>query len=212
MTEKLSKEQLVLASQLRGAGIPLDAEVLEAMQAACRGLSIYQTGTVVENRICDLVSGGWALMISLAICNDSPRILWLHEFRLEIPWWEPQFRWLEYPLGKVPREYTYSLPDPWPAGFEPDDVLNHRVGRKGRLYSGDCIEGLLLGVGQEPMPSHYQDRQALDMRLWVFDERGNRFGADVKLLVDRSALRVREKKLAQRKLARTRELLHLSKA
>ncbi len=212
MRNKLTAQELLLASQLSGAGIPLDAEVLKATEAACRGLAIYPGPNIPDSRIFDLDSGGTGYMITVAFHNDSPRILWLSEFRLEIPWWEPQFRWLPYPLGKVPREYTYSLSDPWPAGFEPDEVLNHRVGRRGRLYPGDWIEGLLLGVGQEPMPSHYQDRQALDMRLWVFDERGNRFGAEIKFLVDRSALRFREKKLAQRKLARTRELLHLSQA
>ncbi len=212
MRNKLSAQELLLASQLSGAGIPLDAEVLEATEAACRGLAIYQGPNIPDTQIFDLDSGGTGYMLTIAMRSDSPRTLWLHEFRLEIPWWEPRFRWLEYPLGKAPREYTYSFPDPGPVGFEPDDVLNHRLGRKGRLYPGDWIEGLLLGVGQEPMPSHYQDRQALDMRLWVFDEQGNRFGAPIKFLVDRSALRVREKKLGQRKLARTRELLHLSKA
>ena len=187
----------MLAFQLRSGGIPLDEEVLESIEAACRGLSIHPAGNMPDTRIFELDSGGWGLMVSLAIHNDSPRILWLNEFRPEIPWWEPRFRWLEYPLGKVPREYTYSFPDPGPVGFEPDDVLNHRLGRKGRLCPGDWIEGLLLGVGQEPMPSDYQDRQLLVMRLWVFDERGSKFGADIKLLVERWAQRVREGKLRE---------------
>src|SRR5712692_3434080 len=198
MNNKVSQEELALVSQLRSRGIPLDEEVLEAMQAACRGLSIYQTGAVHENRIYDLVSGGMALMVSMAIYNDSLPNVWIREFRPEIPWFEPQFRWLPYPLGKVPREYTYSLPDPWPAGFEPDVVLNHRVGRRGKLCPGDCIEGLLLGVGQEPIPSNYRHRQALEMRVWVIDEKGNRFGADITFLVDREAQLARERKLLKR--------------
>lgn len=129
---EVSEEELALVSQLRSRGIPLD-EVLEAMQAACRGLSIYQTGAGPENMICDLVAGGMALMVSMAINNDSPRTVWIREFRVESPRWEPQFRWLENPLGKVPCEYTYSLSDPGPVGFERDVVLNHRLGRKGRI-------------------------------------------------------------------------------
>ncbi len=208
MNNKVSQEELVLLSQLRSRGIPLDEEVLEAMQAACRGLSIYETGVGPENTICDLIAGGMALMASVAICNDSPRNVCIREFRPDIPWFEPRFRWLPYPLGKVPRQYTYSLPDPWAAGFEPDDVLNHRVGRRGKLLPGDCIEGLLLGVGQEPMPSHYRDRQTLVMRLWVIDSRGNRFPADIKLLVDRGAQLYRERKLRERaSVARRRERL-----
>ncbi len=197
MSEKLSQEELLLASQLPGAGIPLDAEVLNTMEAACRGLVIYQGPNIPDTRIFDLDSGETGYIVAITIYSRSPRILSLNEFRLEIPWWEPRFRWLKYPLGKVPREYTYSFPDPGPIGFEPDAVLNHRLGRKGRLCPGDWIEGLLLGVGQEPLPSHYQDRQSLMMRLWVSDERGNRFGADIKFLVKRWAQRVREKKLRE---------------
>ncbi len=137
-------------------------------------------------------------MVSMAINNDSPRTVWIREFRVEIPWWEPQFRWLEDPLGKVPREYTYSFPDPGPVGFERHVVLNHRLGRKGRLYPGDCPEGLLLGVGQEPIPSNYRHRQSLEMRVWVYDEKGGRFGADITFLVDREAQLARERKLLKR--------------
>ena len=208
MTNKISAAELLLASQLRGAGIPLDEELLEAMRATCRGLSICQTGAGAANIICDLFAGGMALMASVAIYNDSSRNVWICEFRPDIPWFEPRFRWLPYPLGKKPREYTYSLPDPWPAGFEPDAVLNHRVGRRGKLLPGDCMEGLLLGVGEEPIPSHYRDRQTLVMRVWVIDSRGNRFPADIKLLVDRGAQLYRERKERERaSVARRRERL-----
>jgi hypothetical protein len=198
MTEKLSQEELVLASQLRGAGIPLDAEVLKTTEAACRGLAIYPGPNIPDSRILDLDFGGTGYMITVAFHNNSPRILWLHECRLETPWWEPCFRWLEDPLGKIPREYTYDFPDPGPIAFDRDIVLNHHLGGKCRLCPGDWIEGLLLGVGQEPMPSHYLDRRALEMRVWVIDEKGNRFGADIRFLVDREARLARERKLLKR--------------
>src|SRR5712692_4875446 len=198
MNNKVSEEELALVSQLRSRGIPLDGEVLEGMQSAGRGLSILQTGTIADTRIFDLDSGQMALMSLIAICNDSPRIVWMHEHRVEIPWWEPRFRWLEEPLRKVPREYTYSFSDPGPVGFERDVVLNHRLGRKGRLYPGDCLEGLLLGVGQEPIPSNYRHRQSLEMRVWVFDEKGNRFWGDITFLVAREARLARERKLLKR--------------
>src|SRR5712692_1331055 len=204
MIKKTSPEELALAFQLRGAGIPLDAEVLKAMEAACRGLAIYQDPIIISTGIFDLYSGGTGYMLSIFIHNDAPRNVWLHEFRLEIPWWEPEFRWLEDPMRKVPREYIYSLPPPGVEGFDRDVVLNHRLRRNGRISPDGWLEGLLLGVGQEPMPSGYRDRQTLNMRLSVFDERGNRFEADIKFLVDRHALRIREKKLAQHKPAQRR--------
>jgi len=198
MNNKISEEELVLASQLRGAGIPLDGEVLEGMQSAGRGLSIFDVGTIADTCIFNLDSGQMALMSLIAICNDSPRIVWIHEYRVEVPWWEPHFRWLEDPARKVPRELTYSLPSPGPTDFERDAILNHRLRRKGRLSPGQCIQGLLLGVGQEPIPSNYRHRQALEMRVWVIDEKGNRFGADITFLVDREAQLARERKLLKR--------------
>ena len=198
MNNKVRQEELALVSQLRSRGIPLDAEVLKATEAACRGLAIYQGPNIPDTRIFDLDSGETGYMLTIATHNDSPRILWFYECRLEIPWWEPRFRWLEEPLRKVPREYTYSFSDPGPVGFERDVVLNHRLGRKGRLYPGDCLEGLLLGVGQEPIPSNYRHRQSLEMRVWVYDEKGGRFGADITFLVDREAQLARERKLLKR--------------
>jgi hypothetical protein len=199
MLNTLRNEELLLASELPRAGIPVDAEVLKAMEAACRGLAIYQSPNIPDTGIYDLDSGGTGYMVTIAFHNNSPGILGPHECRLEIPWREPCFRWLEDPLGKIPREYTYSFPDPGPVGFERDIVLNHRLGRKGRLCPGDWMEGLLLGVGQEPMPSDYQDHQGIKMRLCVFDEHGNRFGADIKFLVNRQGKRFREKKLLERR-------------
>ena len=206
----LSKQEMLLASQMSSAGIPLDAEVLEAWEAACRGLTIYQEPNEPGTRIFDLDSGKTGYMLSIAIRNDSPRTLWLHEYRLEIPWWEPSFQWLKDPWGKIPREHTYSFPDSTLIGFERDIVLNHRLGRRGRLCPGDWIEGSLLGVGEKPMPSGYQDRDPVAIKLWVLDEKGNRFGSDFKFLALRRELSLREKKLLEWRrspeaLARRRE-------
>ena len=197
MTNKLSEEEIMLASQLCDGGIPLDEEALEGVQAACHRLSIFQTATCRETRIFDLDSGGMGLMVSLAISNDSRRNLWLQEFRVDIPWWEPHFQWLEDPARKAPREFSYSFPPLGPTGFERDIVLNHRRRRNGFLGPGDSMEGLLLGVGQEPIPGNYRDCQPLDLRVWVFDQRGNRFGAGIRFLVERRGQVRREKKLAQ---------------
>ena len=198
MVNKLCDEEFLLASELSRAGIPVDAEALKAMEAACHRLAIYQNPNIHETGIYDLDSGGTAYMVSVAFHNSSPAILRLHECRLEIPWWEPCFRWLEDPLGKVPREYTYDFPGPGPVGFERDMVLNHRLGRRGRLCPGDWMEGLLLGVGQESIPSDYRDRQCIKMRLCVFDGRGSTSGAEIKFLVNRQAKLFRGETLLER--------------
>ncbi len=182
---RVNEEELGLCDELRSGGIPLDQEVVEQMRAACRGLLIQQCGTALETAIFDLESGGAAYVLNVAIDNVSDRILRPQEPRLEIPWSDLHFRWLENPFGKAPREYTYSLPPYGPAGFDPEVVLNHslRPGRK--LYPGDYLEGLLLGVGQASIPVHYVDRQAVKLRLSIYDERGHRYTSDLILLVSR---------------------------
>jgi hypothetical protein len=185
MKNKISEEELKLFSQLRRGGIPLDEEVVEAMKAASRGLSMHQIGTINENTVFDLEFGMTGYLLSVAIYNDAKRIIRPREIHLEMAWPEPQFRWVEDPSRKIPKEFTYSFPPGGPEGFEREDVLNHRLGGKGRLCPGDCLDGFLLGVGQEPIPEVYRDRQIVQTRLSIFDEQGNRYESRMKLAVSR---------------------------
>jgi hypothetical protein len=59
--------------QLLDSGIPLEEEVISELRASCQGLALYQAGTPVENELFDLEFGGFGLIASIAICNDSPR-------------------------------------------------------------------------------------------------------------------------------------------
>jgi len=147
---KLTKDELKLMSKLRRKGIPLDGEVLLDLESRSRGPSIYQTGSAAENTVFDLDFGGSGYMLSLAIDNVSDRIIHLREFRLSVPWPEPEFKWLKDPFRKSPREFMYSFPPPRTAGFEREVVLNHCLGPYGRLNPGGALEGLLLGVAKHP--------------------------------------------------------------
>jgi hypothetical protein len=183
-------KEFALLSQLQSEGIPLDGEVLEEMRAACAGLDIVQNPIAIETRVFDLDSGGTGYMLSSAIHNESQLSIRLHAPRLKIPWWEPDFHWLVDPRCKVPREYTYSFPDPGPTGFERDAVLNHRLGHRDRgLDPDEWLEGLFLGVGREPIPEEYHDRQRIEMPLSIFDGRGNKYELNAAFLVSRSKRR-----------------------
>jgi hypothetical protein len=185
VTKKVAQEELQLLSALRDAQIPLDDEVTEGMKVASRALSIYQTGSVNENDIFELDFGGTGFMLSIAICNDSNRIISLQAFHLAMPWPETDFRWLEDPLRSVPREYTYSFFEGGPVAFEREVVLNHRLGRRGRLCPGDSFEGLLLGMGQLPIPDKHRDGQGLRTQLSIFDGQGNRYELNAQFRVSR---------------------------
>ena len=206
LKKRVSQEDLQGFSELRRAEIPLDEAVVEEIETASRGLVLLDSGNAAENCVFDLYSGGTGYMLAAAIWNVSKRIHWAHEGRLELLWPESDFRWLENPLGKIPREYSYSFPPPGPEGFDPADVLNHRLRDGCRLYPDpkDCLEGLLLGVGQSPIPDHYVERQGLKMRLSIYDERGIRYATHVILRVRREQRRGHQQ--AKGSLRRGREL------
>ena len=157
----------------------------EASGAESRGLSIYQTGTLPETSVFDLKSGGSGYMLSVAIHNDSTRRIRLYEFRSEMLWHDTEFRWLDDPRRASPRKYTYSFPPSDSLEFERDVVLNHYIGGAGQLNPGASIEGLLLGMGESPIPYEYRDRQLLPMRLLVLDRGGRQYASHFKLYVSR---------------------------
>jgi hypothetical protein len=169
---KSSPADLLRMEKLLAAGIPLDEKVVSDLRASCQGLSLYQTGTVAENELFDLAFGGFGLLMSISVSNDSRRTIHIGQYRLEPPWPESGFRWLEDPRKKVPRERDYSFPQYGPEGLERECVVNHRVGREGRLFPGDTVEGFLCGLGRACIPDEYQHRQRLSLRLSVFDGNG----------------------------------------
>jgi len=194
MNYKLSEGELGVFSDLQRAGIPLDKEIVDEIKAASRGLSVFQIGSLLENTAFDLDSGGSGYIVSVAIYNDSNRRVRLSEFRLELPWDEAQFLWLSDPSRALPRKYAYSFPCRRSIEFEREAVLNHRLGNLGRLNPGGSCEGLLLGMGDAPIPAEYHDRQALKTRLLVFDSQGRHFASPLKLYVERACRNLIEKK------------------
>src|SRR5713101_2148143 len=189
MNLRVNQEELRFFEELRQHGIPIDGEVLREMKDACRGLSLSQSPIAIDTAVFDLPCGGTGYRLGINMYNESYRIISPLEYRLEIPWHESQFRWLEKPWTKVPRESVYLFPSHGLAGHDPEDVLNHRLGSKGKLLPGDVLDGLLLGVGQAPIPEQYKDRQAVWMLLSVIDQRGNPYELKVQFIVRREKQR-----------------------
>jgi hypothetical protein len=195
MSTKTSSEQLLRVSRILESGIPLDPVVVEALRRSCGGLSISQIGSPVENTIFDLEHGGTGYMLSVEICNHAPKILGIEQYRLEPPWPESDFRWLEDPRKLTPCEVNYSFPKYGPEGLDRECVLNHRVGRNGRLLPGDCTRGFLCGVGQACIPDEYQDRQRVRMQLSLVATRGTELTLDIDLVLNREVQIRRQRQL-----------------
>jgi hypothetical protein len=185
MGKKLSNEKLRQLRRLQGEGIPFDPQVVNDSERASRGLSLFQTGDPAENRVFDLYGGGCGCTLAIAVCSDSDGVICVQQYRLEVPTFEWNFEWLEDPLRKSPRGYSYSFPPHGPVEFDREDVLNHRIGRKGRLNPRDSFEGLLLGKGQACLPDTLRDHQSMLAKLTIFDGRGDHYELEVNLWVSR---------------------------
>lgn len=183
MCKCASQSDLVQFSELCNAGIPLDEVVVRDATAAGRGLSIYQVG---RSRIIELEWGGAGYLLGIGIRNDSNRVMSPHAYRLELPWEEEQFGWVEPSSRRAPPGKIYTWRGEGP-GYPASEVLNHRLGAKGRLFPGDCFEGWLLGAGHAAIPEGYCDRERVRTPLTVFDGRGNRYETNVKFRVNRRA-------------------------
>jgi hypothetical protein len=179
MAIKIGSTEFSRAKELEALGIPLDGEVLEKSQEPCRGLWIDQDPQTPHTRLFDTISGGTGVWITVWI--GVYRIIRVSAVRLDIPWCK-QIRWLEDPLRKAPAKYYYSFPVPGTPRFERDAVLNHQLRSNSKLFPGQ-LDGFLLGIGEEPIPDQYRDREPFEARLSIFDGRNNQYSVDLKLLV-----------------------------
>ena len=183
MCKSACKADLLVFSELRAAGIPLDDEVGHELIASGLGLLIYQ---VTPGRIFALDGGGTGYMVGVGVRNDSYRITSPHAFRLEIPWEEERFAWLEPSSLRTPPRKVYRWPGRDSGGLPACEVLNHRLGAKGKLFPGDCLEGYLLGAGDAAIPRTYCDGQFAITKLSIFDGRGDQYEAELRLRVTRT--------------------------
>jgi hypothetical protein len=188
-------------SELQALGVPLDGRVMERSRTAELGLYLRVFESPIDCTILDAQLGGTFLMIPVIICNDSPRVIRLDQCRIVLPWHDPDFRLLEDPWRKMPREYSYSSPKVPTLSFEREAVLNHRFGHQGRLNPGDSLDGLILGAGSQAIPDQYHHRQGVDVQLVIIDGKGKMYQESALVILDRSEQLKRQKE-ARRASAR----------
>ena len=198
-------------SELQALGVPLDGGVLERTRTATLRLYIKIFPSVIDCTICDAQYGGTFLMIHAFICNDSPRVIRLDQCRIELPWYEPDFRLLEDPWRKMPREHSYISPKVPTLLFEREAALNHRFGNQGRLNPGDSLDGMVLGVGSQAIPDQYHHREGVDVQMVIIDGRGKVYQVNARVMLDRSEQLKRQREARERASARNKDKRKLIK-
>ena len=184
MCRCVDESDLTVLSELLAAGIPLGEEEALERSAANRSLSVKQ---VAPGRIFTLDCGAVGYHLGIEIRNNSNLVILVSAFRLEMVWEDSQFVWLAPSKRRAQPKKVYLWPKDRRPGIPAHDVLNHRIGRHGRLFPGDSMGGFLLGIGEAPIPDTYRGRKGVRTQLSVFDGRGNRYRASVKFEVRRTA-------------------------
>jgi hypothetical protein len=144
---------------------------------------IAQVGGVFENSAFDAQRGyGTGYSLSLHIAVDRPAFaIW--EWKLDLPWEDPQFQWLPEPQGSVFPVNMYQVPGCEGLKFPRDEVINHRR----VLRRGHALEGLLLGFGFASIPNSYRHGASIDANLVLIDEMGRTFSTPVQFWANRTA-------------------------
>ena len=157
---------------------------------------ISQEGSgITESSAFDLDgSYGSGYMLSLHIATDLPA-LEIYDWRLDLPWEDPQFQWLPDPPNDI-----YEFPDH--QTYPRDAVLNHRR----VVHRGRSLDGLLLGFGVESIPESYRHGKFISASIVLIDGMGRPFPTSIQLWVDRAARRDRKttKKNTRRRLFENR--------
>jgi len=179
--------QLVDAGHLSGGAQP-----------APPGVVITQVGGILENSAFDANRGyGTGFSLSLHIAVDLPPLT-ISEWRLVLPWEDPQFQWLPEPQGSVFPVNMYQVPGCEGLKFPKNEVINHRR----LLQRGRGLEGLLLGFGFVSIPDSYRHGASIDASLVLIDDRGREFSTPVQFWANRMAEIDRKNKANQPRTGR----------
>ena len=164
-----ARQETALFEDLHRWGTPLDEGVLRNARLASQGLKITQFGAAPENIAYVKASGMMGIMLNMCIENVSDRIVKVDAIRLQLPWSDADFHWLQKQSPKVLNQWGgYVLSACGPYGINPAIVLNHRLTPNFKFYPGDVLEGCLLGESSAPVPTEYLDRMVIPVRLLIF--------------------------------------------
>lgn len=156
------------------------------------GLIIKQAYLPLMNRAFDLESGASAYLLDAYFKSSLTRPIRIEGVQIIPPWEGSSISLLE----DDPRERSNGGFYRFPASslaFEGSEVLNGLLSGRCKLKPRDNPEGLIMAIDSQPIPDDVADKARINVKLNVFDGRGNEFSSDFCLCVDR-AVRIRQRK------------------
>jgi hypothetical protein len=184
-------DQLAYARRIRRAGRAIhipedDGDVPDIPSGALR---VRQTGGVIESTAFDL-GAGTGFKIHLLVTSTIAHFAVSH-IELKLPWKQPPIWWLEDPVVIDGPSRCYRFFGDQLIEFERNLVLNHRLKVTEPFSAGESAEGLLLGIGSEPIPEEYSQGGIIPAFVIIYDQTARRYRVLVKLWADRSMRKIR---------------------
>jgi hypothetical protein len=185
MKRKTHQGDLDLARQIRDAGIQvhIGEDDEEKSRNSSSGLLIRQVNGQLDSRAFDL-RGATAFIIDVVITFKISGFAFAG-FDLKLPWNGP-FRWLDEPVEVVDYPAVYRFGGRYAPEFEKDEVLNHRADVQRIWSQGDSLKGVLLGIGDEPIPEQVKHGMMIPVSLTVYDQFWQEYHSSISLWADRS--------------------------
>jgi hypothetical protein len=148
-------------------------------------LIISQSGSNVTNRVFTTEGGPAGITMEVKIINDSLKPVTIRGYELQLPWNDPDWRWLYDPREIGSKTMSYKMPGTF-LEYPRDMIINHRTFKEGMLQPGEVIEGMLMGWGPAQIPECFPHGSEVEMTLLVYDQRGKTHKSKFTFLVTRS--------------------------
>ncbi len=159
--------------RLRTCGVPL----LDSCTAH-DGIAIEYSPA--ESMLIMLESGATAYVLHVGVTKTNSGPFFVSSWELELPWPDPNFRWLEETAS-----HRYFVPGT-SIEYPRQEVLNHRTGARGSLNLP--LKGLLLAMGYASVPRTFLGFR-VPLRLSVCGTEGRCASQTMEVLIDSAAAR-----------------------
>lgn len=188
---KNTADDFQLASRMSALGLPIDLGEFQ------RPVLINQVGEFYENFVASSYLSrngiGVGTVCHLTVVNIQAIPVKLCDFELVLPWSNSLLNLLPDPANPDAPE-VYRFPGYSAYQYARGDVLP----RPGILRRGQSLDGLLLAVGLDPIPSSFRNRTVVPVQLRIFDQFNTGHPTELRLLVDRSEERAAKPKATHR--------------
>lgn len=186
MERNATPDYLALAEYVSAHGCPL---VDNGLRMNRFGQGPKQVMSAAVNLIIDLYDGqGAAYIIDLEVDSKMLYGRKLKRIQIKTPWGSMPISLLRKEKGCESYEFPGNA-----LMYESSVVLNHFL--SGKVHpEREKVEGLLLGLGNDPISEKCPEHGVISAELCMFDLEGDGLSAGLRLSFDRSASCLRERK------------------